>query len=287
MSIGCAGPGVANVGLLRRFKAWWRMRRAQSELMQRRVDPGPHGLSAPLIVSLTSYPKRFSVLHLTLRCLLMQSIRPDGVILWIAHADMEHLPAEVLALREMGLEIRATDDLRSYKKLIPLLSERPDAYIVTADDDHYYPATWLQDLVEATKAHPGQVIGHRCHRVTYTPEGAMQSYEAWPKNIAGAVAGPDVFATGVGGILYPPGSLHPDTLLVDLFQRLCANADDVWFYWMARRQGALIRHVGPKTRVLEWPGSQVENLRSLNRGGAGQAGNDAAIAAMTEYFGRP
>lgn len=277
------------MGIFRQIKAKWRMRRVTAELMSRRVDPRPHGLPAPLIVSLTSYPKRFATLHLTLRCLLMQSVRPDAVILWIAEGDMDRLTPEILALQGpgQGLEIRATPDLRSYKKLIPVLAERPDAYLVTADDDHYYGPDWLRDLVEAARAHPGQVIGHRCHRVGYGPDGQMLSYEAWRKNIDGAVAGGDVFATGVGGILYPPGSLHPDTTRVDLFQRLCPNADDIWFYWMARRQGSLIRHVGPKTRVLEWPGSQGENLRMLNRGASGQTGNDAAIAAMRAEFGQP
>ena len=275
------------MGLFRKLKAWLRMRRVTAELMSRRVDPRPHGLPGRLIVSLTSYPKRFPTLHLTLRCLLLQTMRPDAVILWIAHADMDRLTPEILALREMGLTIRATDDLRSYKKLIPALTEWPDAYHVTSDDDHYYQASWLEDLVQATRAHPAQVIGHRCHRVGYAPDGQMLSYELWRKNIEGAVAGADVFATGVGGILYPPGALHPDTTRTDLFQSLCPNADDIWFYWMARRQGALIRHVGPKTRVLEWPGSQVENLRALNRGQGGASGNDAAIAAMVAQFGTP
>jgi hypothetical protein len=49
----------------------------------------------------------------------------------------------------------------------------------------------------------------------------MDSYERWKRNISGAVEGPDIFATGVGGVLYPPQSLHLDVLREDLFMALC------------------------------------------------------------------
>lgn len=279
----------------RQFKAHLRLRRARNEILSRKVAPRPHGLPAPLLVSLTSYAKRFATLHLTLRGLLLQDMRADAVILWVDAEDFPQLPDAVLALRDLGLSIRTTENLRSYKKLIPLLAERPEAFIVTADDDLYYPANWLSDLVETARHHPGEVVGHRCHRIRRSADGQILSYEQWQKNIGGSLSGPDIFATGAGGVLYPPGALHRDTLRKDLFQLLAPTADDVWFYWMARRQGSLIRHVGPKTRILEWPGSQVENLRSLNlrstetgkTAALGLSGNDVAIAAMLAHFGPP
>ena len=54
---------------------WWRRSRR----------PGrPHGLPVPLIISLTSFPARYDTLHLTLKSLMGQSVRPDRVILWLA-----------------------------------------------------------------------------------------------------------------------------------------------------------------------------------------------------------
>ena len=41
------------------------------------IAPKPHGLPGPLIVSLTSYGPRLASLHLTLKCLLRQSVRPS------------------------------------------------------------------------------------------------------------------------------------------------------------------------------------------------------------------
>lgn len=266
-----------------RLRVW----RAERDVWNRRVTLRPHGLDAPLFISLTSYPGRFNVLHNTLAALLRQSTQPDGVILWLGEADVAAVPDAVRALCSEGLEIRSAEDMRSFTKIVPMLKERPDAYIVTADDDQFYPVSWLEDMVALARSHPGQVIAHRAHRITYNPDGSMCSYEDWSKNVGGVGAGADIFATGVGGVLYPPGSLHPDVIRDDLFRALCPNADDVWLYWMERRNGTLVRHVGPRTRIIEWKGSQIKNLRSINRGQPGLCGNDKAIAAMTAYFGRP
>lgn len=285
------------MGWFRKLKTHLRVSRAIHEFETRSAAHRPHGLSKPLYVSLTSYPARFDVLHLTLRGLLTQTVQPDAVVLWVAEADMAALPANVLSMQSDRFQIRPTSDTRSYKKIVPMLAEQPDAYIVTADDDVYYRATWLEDLVDAAIQHPGQVLAHRAHRITYRPDGAMKSYEDWDLDIGRAIAsgnifgrssaGGNIFATGAGGVLYPPGSLHPDTVRTDLFTELAPYSDDVWLYWMARRQGTIVRHLGPRFRVLEWPGSQDQSLRARNRGKIGQSGNDLAIAAMTGQFGLP
>ncbi len=285
------------MGWFRKLKTHLRVSRAIREFETRSAVRRPHGLSKPLYVSLTSYPARFDVLPLTLRGLLTQTVQPDAVVLWVAEADMAALPAAVLAMRSDHFQIRPTSDSRSYKKIIPLLAEQPDAYIVTADDDVYYRATWLEDLVRAAMQHPGQVLAHRAHRITYAPDGTMKSYEDWDLDIGRVLAsgnifgrssaGANIFATGAGGVLYPPRSLHADTRRTDLFTELAPYSDDIWLYWMARRQGTIVRHLGPRFRVLEWPGSQDQSLRAHNRGKIGQSGNDLAIAAMTGHFGLP
>ena len=56
------------------------------------AHPRPHGLATELIVSLTSYPPRFAVLAKTLRSLIDQRVKPDRLVLWIAHDDTAQLP---------------------------------------------------------------------------------------------------------------------------------------------------------------------------------------------------
>lgn len=268
---------------LRRLKYRLRVARALDEIKSRDIVAEPHRLGKPVIISLTSYPARFSTLAVTLQALLGQTVQADRTILWLARGEDAALPPDVLTLQERGLEIRADcEQIRSYKKIIPALEAFPDAYIATADDDLYYRADWLAGLTAHAK--PGCIVAHRAHLIRRTQAG-LAPYADWRKNISGDVEGPDVFVTSGGGALYSPGSLHPDVVRENLFMRLCPTADDVWLWWMARRAGSMVRHVGPRMRIIEWPGSQTTNLREANIGPA--AGNDQAIAAMIAHFGIP
>ena len=43
-----------------------------------------------------------------------------------------------------------------------------------------------------------------------------------------------IFPIGEGGVLYPPNSLYEDVSKLELFMNLCPNADDIWFWTMAK-----------------------------------------------------
>ena len=155
-----------------------------------RVKSGgrPHSLPAPLIVSLTSYPPRFATLALTLQSLLRQSVRADRTILWIAHADMPLLPKGVIDLRAAGLEIRTTDDVRSYKKILPSLDAFPEAFICTADDDVYYWPTWLEELVKEHLSEGPEMAGrlvtcYRAHEISRDAQGRFLPYKEWAQDV--------------------------------------------------------------------------------------------------------
>jgi protein O-GlcNAc transferase len=143
------------------------------------LDHNHHNLPAPLIVSLTSYPARFSTLPLTLKCLLSQSMHPDRIILWIAHEDKQELTKDILAFKKKGVEIKFCEDLRAFKKIIPTLELEPDTYIVTADDDAFYPPEWLEKLVTCAQENPGEVIAHRVRRIQLGENGFPRSYLDW------------------------------------------------------------------------------------------------------------
>lgn len=262
----------------RRWKHARRIRAAEAEIMAREVSARPHGLDAPLVVSLTSYPPRFGSLHLVLRSLLAQSVRADRVILWLDERGLDALPA---ACRLPGLEVRTCPDWRSYKKIVPALIEAPEAHIVTADDDIHYSPDWLAGLV--AKAGAG-VAAHRAHRVTLDNAGQPRGYDDWQRNIGAPEAGPLIFPTGVGGVLYAPGIFHPDVTDAALFQGLAPSADDVWLYWMHRLAGSRPEKIGGRFRITEWPGTQAQNLRATNLAGDG---NDRAVRAMLARYGWP
>ena len=167
-----------------------------------------HGLPSTLIVSLTSYPARFGTLHLTLKCLLSQSVAPDRVILWIAHSDRPYLTPAILKLQKVGLQIEFCDDLLSYKKIIPALRCFPSSFIVTADDDLHYWSTWLEELINGYQEDPSGVICHRAHRIQLGADKLPAAYNQWEFETLRTDSSALNFQTGGAGALYPPNSLH-------------------------------------------------------------------------------
>jgi hypothetical protein len=246
----------------------------------RRADK-KHNLNAQLIVSLTSYPPRFAKLHLTVKTLLNQSIRPDKILLWVAESDFQYLPAEILLLSKHydDFLIKCCRELRSFKKLIPSLNLYPESFLVIADDDAYYPYDWLEQLV-SNYTGKNQVIAHRVHKVAYT-QSSILPYREWTKNIVGTID--DVLmATGVGGVLYPPGCFDKTVLDEKLFMELCPTTDDIWFFWMSRINGFETVGTGKYLNTVCWIGTHDSGLAQLN---VDNHGNDKSLANMVDYFG--
>lgn len=244
-----------------------------------------HGLPGRLVVSLTSYKSRFDTLHLTLRCLLNQSVVPDKLVLWIAEAEKDLLPQEVKDLQEYGLEISFCDDIRSYKKFVPTLKDHPDWFIATADDDIYYREDWLQRLVSAWDGSYETVVAHRAHKIILDKEGLPVDYAKWDWECR-ADQKPDglIFPTTGAGALFPPGIFHPDVTLAEKFMKACPDADDVWLYWMFALKGNRAKLSGYAMDLITWPNSQETTLW---HGNIYQGGNNKKIRAMIEAYGCP
>jgi hypothetical protein len=243
----------------------------------------PHGLSAQLIVSLTSYPPRYRTLSKTLKSLLMQTVRADRVILWVAHSDATKLPKNVLELQSNGLEIRTCDDLRSYKKIVPALSCFPNSYIVTADDDLYYDPDWLRTIVGGVVSEQPVIACRRAHRPRFK-DNEFAPYNCWQHDaVTGGLIESCLFPTTGAGAIFPPGSLASEVGDRQIFETLCPDADDIWLFVMALRAGSRFRQVGPGFAQVCWDGSQETSLLESNLGG----GNDRQLRAVLRHFGNP
>jgi hypothetical protein len=270
-----------------RYKANLKPRLTHLRIMARwhLARPGkPHSLPGRLIVSITSFPPRFGTLALALRSLLRQTVTADQTVLWIAHKDMPLLPQNVLDLQSAGLTIRATEDFRSYTKIIPALDSFPDAFICTADDDIYYRPSWLAELVKEDN-HVQKVIAcHRAHRISLDEQSRFRPYNRWHMNVQQRGQSPRLFPTGVAGILYPPGALVHSPSDRQAIWDLCPYGDDIWLYWMARRNGFTYKTAGRHRELITLPGSQKQALWHDNLAGGR---NDEMIRKMAARYGYP
>jgi hypothetical protein len=117
------------------------------------------------------------------------------------------LPQTLQRQQRRGLDILWTPrNLRACTKFLPTRKRYPDAVIVTVDDDVIYPSWLLAGLLREHEVAPGTIVGHRGAWVKLAGPRELRSYveflPASPETPSNRV-----LLTGVGGTLYPPGSL--------------------------------------------------------------------------------
>ncbi len=202
-----------------------------------------------IIVSLTSYPQRDIHLETVLYSLLMQSTLPDKILLWLSYEEypngLDDVTYKIKKFQKYGIEIHFCNNIKSYKKLIPSLKLYPNDVIVTADDDIYYPQNWLKYLYSSYLKYPDCIHAHRVHKVMLQEDGVLQPYSKFVSCIdhnEGKSCFHN-FATGCGGILYPPCSLFEDVMEEKLFMHLAPSSDDVWFWVQSVLQGTKVHVV--------------------------------------------
>ncbi len=245
-----------------------------------------------VIVSLTSFPARLEEVHYTLYSLLNQDLPLTAIKLWLIEEEydrprsVDSLPASLREMQQYGVEICwVRGRIRSYAKLLPTLAAEPEAVIITADDDVYYPPDWASRLYREHLAHPQDIIAHRAHLVSYGTDRQMADYNAWPHCIAGGNCRYANFLTGVGGVLYPPHSLHPDVMKRELYQKLAPKADDIWFWAMAVRNHWKIRIPEDAEKDLVYDSQEMqegENRLSLDNTERGA--NDVQMRAVLDAY---
>jgi len=190
----------------------------------------------PVIVSLTTYGKRFYEVCTTIESIMQGTVKPNGIVLWRDETDHRPLPLTLQRQVERGLQVLGTRDLRSYTKLLPTLKMFPDAHIVTIDDDIFYPHDFLESLMAIYAKKPHSIVGNMVMQMSYDSNGIPTGILQWPylHEEPADGASHDLFFEGFGGVLYPAGSLPEEVFHKEVFQDICPTADDVWFNAMAR-----------------------------------------------------
>lgn len=211
-----------------------------------------------IIISLTSFPPRMKDIHYCLYSLLSQEFKPDEVVLWLSYEEFPNkekdIPKNVLNLKNNGLTIKWCENIGSYKKLLPALKEYPDDFIVTADDDIYYPKDWLKVLWEEHEKYPNCIISHRSRKIKFNKDYSLKNYTKWnliKKNNAPSYLN---FPTNGAGSLFCPHTLSKEIFNEDLFLELCPHGDDIWIWGMATLNKT-------KTKVVKYP---MHNLKYIN-----------------------
>ena len=282
-----------------KVKFEWYRNRILSEIYFRKVTllssfhkkTETHNLPNKLVVSLTSYKPRFFTLYPTLLSLAQQRVAPDVIVLWVSEEDYDYLPENIIKLQgavnngKAIFTISKTVDIGPYTKIIPSLERYGESFIVTADDDIYYPSWWLENLLDEYTGTNSEIICYLAHEITFDYEtNNIKSYGAWIKNKSNDVDSLLGFPLGVGGVLYPPSSLNELVTNRDVFLRESPMADDIWLFWMARLNNSITKKTKKKFTAICCPDSQKVGLLNNN---VLNNKNDEKIKNMLEIFGWP
>lgn len=242
-----------------------------------------------IIVSLTSYGRRVeSVVYYTLVSLLKQRLMPDKIVLWLDNDNWcdNNLPPKISKLKQYGVDILYCKDIRSYKKLVPTLDLYPNDIIITVDDDVYYSNDLVLSLYNSYLNDMDKISCLRASVITFKNDGTVAPYNEWLTSKYTGDLNIDVFPVGVGGVLYPPNSLHKDVCREDLFMTLCPAADDLWFWMMAN-----LNHIKHKQCYKKKPNYVFDDLyKYFHKGSAlthfnyGENKNDVQLGKILEYY---
>lgn len=244
-----------------------------------RKDTLPH----ELVVSLTTYPARIVTLPSVLEPLCRQTMRPDRIVLWLCRSEFPggevDVPASVLAYRARGVEIHFVDEsLKPHTKYLFAMRAYPDAAIVTVDDDIAYPDDLVETLWKSYLRHPHAVSAMRAHRIALDRRGCPRPYLYWEFDCNMWIDRPRhaLFATGAGGVLYPPHILPDEALDSARIRAKSLRNDDLWLKFAELKAGVPV--VVPRLfRELSYIGSTQE---SSLWGGNARGENDAIVRAL-------
>lgn len=220
-----------------------------------------------IIASLTTYPARINLVGYAIETIFNQTHKPDRIILWLAKEQfpngIDNLPQMIRKQMGRGLEVKFVADYKSHKKYYCAMKENPEDYIITFDDDVFYPSFVIEDLLKLNQQYPNCVCAHSASEIPKDSFYDMRKWQAGHFNSLNDDYG-CLRILGIGGVLYPPHVLHQDVLDANLRKTLCPWADDLWLTMMALIKGnRVVRYEHCANPIDIW-GSQKF---SLSRGG--------------------
>lgn len=241
-----------------------------------------------IVVSLTTYGERINSVYLTITSLIHQTIKANRIVLWLSEVEYcdEKLPQTLRKLKDLGLEIRYCEDIKSYKKIIPTLNYYPNSDIITVDDDVIYPVDFIEKLLSAHISNPNKVCFTRGCKILFDKRKHLLPYRKWQK--ASNEKSMLNIPTGVGGVLYPKGCFYNDVVKKEIFMNLCPNGDDLWLRVMC-----LINNVDTcyldcykyfSHYFIEIENSQETSLNSINNSKQSSITNDSQFASLITYY---
>lgn len=191
-----------------------------------------------LPISLTSISSRLHILPKTLKSLLTQTLKPEGIHIFLSKEPFNidqgctSLPGELQALldAEPLLHLHWTENHGPFRKLLPFAKLFPNIPVLVVDDDTIHESTFVETAYTLWKEH------QCCISFRATIMSPEHPYRTWFDGAGETSIG--LFHKGNGGVVYHTSWLQ-DLRIHDssIFLKFCPTADDIWFNVWRMRQG--------------------------------------------------
>lgn len=261
----------------------------RDKVIESKISGVGNSVPETITISLTSYGSRIETVYLTVESLMQQSLKADRIVLCLSKDEFSetNLPASLKNQRERGLEILfCEEDIGPYTKFFYTFQKYPEDIVITIDDDFIYPIDTVDLLYQAYLKEPEVIHCNRAHQMLLAKPGHLLPYRKWNFDRALDKASLCTFPTGVGGVLYFPGSLDDAVFDKETFLKLAPNADDVWLKAMSLKKSVKCRRIQSRTsfweKAITIPGSQAVSLKRKNKHRLN--GNDQAISQVFNKY---
>ena len=175
-----------------------------------------------IIVSFTSYYKRFGFLTNVIKSIKQQTLLPEKILLILYENDYWKYN-----LNLTGIEIiKVNKDIRPHKKYFYTMIKYRDYAIITLDDDIYYPSDTISSIYESYIKHPNIISGRRTHLINFKKNLEIDKYHKWTIQ-QDRIKKPDynLFITTGAGALYPPDILNIEERCLKLINEVITTDD--------------------------------------------------------------
>lgn len=163
-----------------------------------------------IVVSLTTHSIRVKNVVRTIFSIIRGSFKDIRIVLTLYKGDLSLITSDLQALIDARvIELIVADiDLGPHLKYFYAMQKYRDVPIITIDDDILYPRCLVEQLYNAHRQYPGCIIARRSFYIKSVGD-KLCPYHTWMQHFTGRTFTPthNIFATGIGGILYPKDCL--------------------------------------------------------------------------------
>lgn len=189
-----------------------------------------------VIVSFTTYKNRLrtKAVNEMINSLMEQTIYPFKIVMTLHKDDVKYINKYIQSLIDKKIIelIVVNIDLKPHNKYFYTMKKYRNHPIITVDDDIVYEKTTVESLLNSYLLYPNYISARRVHKMLFDKNNKLMPYESWKKEYNKELNPSfNLFATGVGGVLYPPNILNINDDLIPEIKK-CLNADDIYLKYL-------------------------------------------------------